>query len=231
MTEKPVFIALDFPDAESTRGFLKPFSKLTERPALKVGMELFYSEGPDFVLELKRAGYTIFLDLKLYDIPNTVGHTVARIARLNVDYLTIHAIGGEKMLAAAVANKGESLKLLAVTQLTSLSENEIRETQLTSATIAESVTHLAKIAYEIGVDGTISSALEADLIRKHTSDQFLRITPGIRLSGDGVGDQTRVTTPQKAKIIGATGLVVGRSITQAENPLAAYQQVMKEWRD
>jgi len=230
MTEQPVFIALDFPDAATTYKFLKPFSDLVEKPALKVGMELFYRTGPEFITELRVLGYTIFLDLKLYDIPNTVGRAVANISKLDVQYLTLHAAGGEKMLEAAVANKSEALKLLAVTQLTSFSEAEIQEIQLTTATIEESVAHLAELAYSVGIDGTISSPLEASLIKSHTNDRFLRITPGIRLAGDEAGDQVRVTTPGEAKKLNSTGLVVGRSITQSTNPVAAYQRVVNEWR-
>ncbi|QEA58396.1 orotidine-5'-phosphate decarboxylase [Leuconostoc koreense] len=230
MTEQPVFIALDFPDATTTYQFLKPFSDLLEKPALKVGMELFYRMGPEFITDLRALGYTIFLDLKLYDIPNTVGHAVANISKLDVQYLTLHAAGGKKMLEAAVANKGDSLKLLAVTQLTSFSEAEMQEIQLTTATIEESVAHLAELAYSVGIDGTISSPLEARLIKLHTDDQFLRITPGIRLSGDAVGDQVRVTTPAEAKKLNSTGLVVGRSITESTDPVVAYQRVINEWR-
>ena len=229
MQQEPVFIALDFPDAFAVRKFLKQFDSLTDKPALKVGMELFYAEGPTFVNELRQQGYTIFLDLKLYDIPHTVGRAVASISKLDIQYLTIHASGGARMMAAAVANKPGSMKLLAVTQLTSFSESEMQATQLTQASLVDTVTHLAAMAFQVGVDGTISSPEEAKAIQAVTSQSFVRITPGIRLLGDDNGDQRRVTTPQKARHHGATGLVVGRSITQAVSALEAYQRVLQEW--
>lgn len=226
---RPVFIALDFPDAKTTMSFLEKFNDLSEKPALKVGMELYYSEGADFVRELRKQGFTIFLDLKLYDIPTTVGHAVASLAKLDVQYLTVHAIGGSVMLQQAVKNKGQKMKLLAVTQLTSFSEMDIQKTQLTTATMQESVLHLADIAYQAGIDGTISSAQEAELIRQKINDTFLLVTPGIRLTGDSADDQARITTPLKAKQMGATGLVVGRSITKSDNPVQAYQRILTEW--
>jgi len=229
MINRPVFIALDFPDGNTALNFLEPFKKIDKKPAIKVGMELFYAEGLDFVRDLRQKGFDIFLDLKLYDIPNTVGHAVANIAKLDVQYLTLHAAGGTKMMTAAVANKGQNLKILAVTQLTSFSEADVQEISQSTVTLAESVLHLAKMADNAGVDGTISSPLEAGMIQANTQSDFLTITPGIRLAGDNANDQKRVTTPAKAKQLGATGLVVGRSITKASDPVAAYQQVLKEW--
>lgn len=227
----PVFIALDFPDAASAQAFLAEFQDLPAQPAVKVGMELFYAAGPAFVRELRAQGFTVFLDLKLYDIPNTVGHAVASLAQLDVQYLTVHAAGGTKMMQQAVANKGTDMKILAVTQLTSFSEADMQATQQTTLSMAESVQHLAKMAYAAGVDGTISAPGEAALIRDVTADNFLRITPGIRLTGDAADDQARITTPAVARESGATGLVVGRSITKAQAPVAAYQRVMAEWGD
>ncbi len=229
MINRPVFIALDFPDGKTALNFLEPFKKIDKKPAIKVGMELFYAEGPDFVRDLRQKGFDIFLDLKLYDIPNTVGHAVANIAKLDIQYLTLHAAGGAKMMTAAVANKGHNLKILAVTQLTSFSEADVQEISQSTVTLAESVLHLAKMADNAGVDGTISSPLEAGMIQANTQSDFLTITPGIRLAGDDANDQMRVTTPVKAKQLGATGLVVGRSITKASDPVVAYQQVLKEW--
>lgn len=225
----PVFIALDFPNASSANAFLAQFRDLPEQPAVKVGMELFYAAGPEFVRELRQKGFTVFLDLKLYDIPNTVGHAVASIAKLDVQYLTVHAAGGIKMLQQAVANKGADMKILAVTQLTSFSESDMQATQQTSLSMTESVQHLARLAFDAGVDGTISAPSEASLIKKITASDFLRITPGIRLAGDAADDQARITTPNVARESGATGLVVGRSITKAQVPVAAYQRVMAEW--
>lgn len=227
----PVFIALDFPDAASAQAFLAQFRDLPAQPAVKVGMELFYAAGPAFVRELRAQGFIVFLDLKLYDIPNTVGHAVANLAQLDVQYLTVHAAGGTKMMQQAVANKGTDMKILAVTQLTSFSEADMQATQQTTLSMAESVQHLAKMAYAAGVDGTISAPGEAALIRDVTADNFLRITPGIRLAGDAADDQARITTPAVARESDATGLVVGRSITKAQAPVAAYQRVMAEWGD
>ena len=227
----PVFIALDFPDAASAQAFLAQFHVLPAQPAVKVGMELFYAAGPAFVRELRAQGFAVFLDLKLYDIPNTVGHAVASLAQLDVQYLTVHAAGGTKMLQQAVANKGTDMKILAVTQLTSFSEADMQATQQTTLSMAESVQHLAEMAYAAGVDGTISAPGEAALIRDVTADDFLRITPGIRLAGDAADDQARITTPAVARESGATGLVVGRSITKAQASVAAYQRVMAEWGD
>ena len=229
MINRPVFIALDFPDGNTALNFLEPFKKIDKKPAIKVGMELFYAEGPDFVRDLRQKGFDIFLDLKLYDIPNTVGHAVANIAKLDVQYLTLHAAGVTKMMTAAVANKGQNLKILAVTQLTSFSEADVQEISQSTVTLVENVLHLAKMADNAGVDGTISSPLEAGMIQANTQSDFLTITPGIRLAGDNANDQKRVTTPAKAKQLGATGLVVGRSITKASDPVAAYQQVLNEW--
>jgi len=229
----PVFIALDFPDGDTAKQFLAQFPN-DIRPAVKIGMELFYREGPAIVKELKAAGFTIFLDLKLYDIPNTVEQATRNVARLGADYLTIHAAGGVRMMAAAKhgATMGAeeagttAPKLLAITQLTSFSEEEMQATQLVEASMADSVIHLAKLAAEAGVAGTISSAFESQMIHDHTPASFLSITPGIRLAGDAKGDQSRVVTPARAKQMGANGIVVGRSITQATDPVAAYQAVV-----
>lgn len=225
-SNNPVFIALDFPNTATTLALLNQFDGV--KPAVKIGMELFYAEGPSIVRAVRERGHEVFLDLKLYDIPNTVAHAVKSLVALDVQYLTVHASGGAKMLRAAVEAAGD-MRILAVTQLTSFSEDEVQTTQLTSATLEESVVNLAKIAAEAGVAGTISSPLEAQLIADVTSADFLRITPGIRLSGDDAGDQTRITTPAKAREIGSTGLVVGRSITGAADPISAYQRVMTEW--
>ncbi|MBM7618019.1 orotidine-5'-phosphate decarboxylase [Weissella uvarum] len=231
-----VFIALDFTDKQRAWDFLEQFPA-EERPAVKIGMELFYREGPEFVKAVKDAGFTVFLDLKLYDIPNTVEHAVANLARLDLDYLTVHTAGGVEMMQAAVrgAEQGAQAvgatapKLLGITQLTSFSEATMQATQLVQATMAESVTHLAKLADEAGLAGTISSAFESEMIHNATRDGFLSITPGIRLQGDAVGDQSRVVTPARARQMTADGIVVGRSITQAAEPVQAYRQVVQEF--
>lgn len=232
MMDHPIFIALDFATADLARQFLKKFEHAQPKPAIKIGMELFYATGPDFVRELRQAGFTIFLDLKLYDIPNTVAQAVRTITRLDVQYLTLHAMGGAKMLEAAVAAKQNSdLKLLAVTQLTSLTEVEMQSTQSTTLTMTQSVKHLAELAYQQGIDGTISSALEATPILQVTAPEFLRITPGIRLAGDSADDQKRITTPSQARELAASGLVIGRSITKAQDPVTAYMRAKKEWSE
>ncbi len=231
-----VFIALDFEDKTQAWDFLNQFPA-DVRPAVKIGMELFYREGPSFIEAIKAAGFTVFLDLKLYDIPNTVAHAVRNLARLDIDYLTLHTAGGVEMMQGAVAGAKEGAqavgvqapKLLGITQLTSFSEASMQATQLVQATMAESVTHLARLADEAGLDGTISSAFESEAIHAATSDGFLSITPGIRLAGDAAGDQSRVVTPGRAKEMHADGIVVGRSITQATDPVAAYQKVMTEF--
>ncbi|OIK55793.1 orotidine-5'-phosphate decarboxylase, partial [Oenococcus oeni] len=164
-----------------------------EKPAVKVGMELFYAEGPKIIQQLRQKGYKVFLDLKLYDIPHTVAAAVRSLLALDVQYLTIHSLGGLKMMEAAVDAAEGKIKLLAVTQLTSISANEMRGTQLTSATIEQSVKHLTQLALLAGVDGTISSPLEANIIKQITPDDFLKITPGIRLFNDQNGDQIRIT--------------------------------------
>ncbi|OJF04380.1 orotidine 5'-phosphate decarboxylase [Weissella confusa] len=233
---KPVFIALDFPDAQTMWGFLDQFPA-SVRPAVKVGMELFYREGPVLVTALKEQGFTVFLDLKLYDIPNTVQQATNNVARLGVDYLTVHAAGGVRMLQAAKKGAHEGAdavgvtapKLLAITQLTSFSEEEMQTTQLVTVSVRESVIHLAQLAAQAGVAGTISSAFETADIHANTPAGFLSITPGIRLAGDAVGDQSRVVTPARAAEMGADGIVVGRSITQATDPVAAYQLIETEF--
>jgi orotidine-5'-phosphate decarboxylase len=266
-SNNPVFIALDFPNAQATLAFLDKFNDV--KPAVKIGMELFYAEGPSIVRAVRERGHEVFLDLKLYDIPNTVANAVRSLADLDVQYLTVHASGGIKMMQAAVeAALDVPMKILAVTKLTSLSEREMRDNDLTDSSMVKMVEHLAILANYAGVDGTISSPLEAknikDAIKSYhvsesfnnfyrnlgpeksleeleymlyaakekyadTPKDFLRITPGIRLAGDDAGDQARITTPAKARQLGSTGLVVGRSITGAVDPVAAYQRVMTEW--
>ncbi|MDR3241601.1 MAG: orotidine-5'-phosphate decarboxylase [Lactobacillaceae bacterium] len=236
MIKQPIFIALDVSSEKAAYKILDAFPA-NNRPAVKVGMELFYVAGPEFVRGLKAKGYTVFLDLKLYDIPNTVQKATQNLAELGVDYLTVHAAGGRRMLEAALygAEKGAQIaglsrmKLLGITQLTSFSEAEMQETQLVNASMRESVLHLAKIADEVGIAGVISSAYEAAEIHKITGANFLTITPGIRFAEDEQGDQRRVMTPQQAGANGADGLVMGRSITGAQDVVAAYQRATAEF--
>ncbi|WP_089937253.1 orotidine-5'-phosphate decarboxylase [Convivina intestini] len=231
MMAGPVFVALDFPGAEPTREFLNLFDAAKLKPAVKIGMELFYATGPDFVREIKAAGFPIFLDLKLYDIPNTVAKAIQSVAALGVDYLTLHAAGGPTMLAAAQQSAPASLKLLAVTQLTSFSESEYQLVSQSQQSLAQSVVHLSQLAAQAQVAGVICSAWEAELINQQLPASFLKITPGIRLTGDDHQDQNRVASPSQARKLGSNGIVVGRSITQASDPVAAYQRVVKEWSE
>ena len=230
---KPVFIALDFADAQTTWHFLDQFS--SQQPlAVKVGMELFYREGPQLVIDLKARGYIVFLDLKLYDIPHTVGQATKNLARLGIDYLTLHAAGGERMLSAAktaIEASNQQTKLLAITQLTSFTPDELQVTQQLAISLEESVIHLAQVADRAGMDGVISSAFETAMIHQATRKDFLSITPGIRLAGDDKGDQKRIVTPQQARANGANGIVVGRSITQALNPVAAYEEITNAFNE
>lgn len=234
MSNRPI-IALDFSSKEEVTDFLTKFPT-TEALYVKVGMELFYQEGPEIVKSLKAAGHSVFLDLKLHDIPNTVEHAMKGLAKLGVDMTNVHAAGGVQMMAAAKrgleAGKPEGNPtpvLIAVTQLTSTSEAEMQQDQLINASLEESVQHYAKCAETAGLDGVVCSALEVEAIKKKTSSDFVCLTPGIRPSGSAVGDQKRVMTPAQAAAIGSTYIVVGRPITQAEDPYEAYSAIKKEW--
>ncbi|GAK30906.1 orotidine-5'-phosphate decarboxylase [Weissella oryzae SG25] len=236
----PIFIALDFANANLMTQFLNQFANVDEQPAVKVGMELFYQAGPVLIDQLHAQGITdIFLDLKLYDIPNTVEAAARDMGRLGVTYFTVHAAGGQKMLEAAQRGAQAGAQeaghptphVLAVTQLTSFGEAELIATQQLAVSLLDSVKHLAQLADVAGVAGTISSAHEAQAIQTLTREGFETITPGIRLAGDDANDQARVMTPGKAAQMGATGLVVGRSITQALDPVAAYERVIQEFSE
>lgn len=230
---KPI-IALDFPNASLATEFLSQFEN--ESLYVKVGMELYYQAGAPFLQELKAAGHEIFLDLKLHDIPNTVYSAMKVLASLGVDLVNVHAAGGKPMMEAALKGLEEGTpegkqrpKLIAVTQLTSTSEAQMQNEQLIKESLQTSVIHYATLAYEAGLDGVVCSALEAGMIRDATSEEFLRITPGIRMKGDDVNDQKRVVTPSDAREIGSSYIVVGRSITKADDASAAYKRVKKEW--
>ncbi|OJG28167.1 orotidine 5-phosphate decarboxylase [Enterococcus caccae] len=203
---------------------------------VKVGMELFYQEGPEIVRWLKTLGHSVFLDLKLHDIPNTVEKSMIGLAKLGVDITNVHAAGGIKMMEAAKSGlkkgtqKGAKVPILiAVTQLTSTSEQEMHQNQLIEVPLKDSVIHYAKCTEKAGLDGVVCSALEAKDIHDATSEAFICLTPGIRPSGSDIGDQQRVVTPIDARKIGSTYIVVGRPITQAEKPYVAYQQIKNEW--
>ncbi|MBM6614514.1 orotidine-5'-phosphate decarboxylase [Desemzia sp. RIT804] len=234
MTTKPI-IALDIPSKQEAISFLDSFEQ--ESLFLKIGMELYYSEGPDLIRELKEKGHQIFLDLKLHDIPNTVYRAMKVLATLEVDMVNVHAAGGTEMMQAAVKGLEEGTKagkkrplLIAVTQLTSTTEKQMQSEQLIDSTLDNSVTHYAKLAYQAGLDGVVCSALEARMIHEATSQKFLCVTPGIRPSGSDEGDQKRVATPEFAAKEGATHIVVGRPITQVEYPIIAYKNIDHQWK-
>ncbi len=223
---KPI-IALDFSTAEQVETFLSQFS---EPLFVKVGMELFYQEGPDLVRTIKAMGHEIFLDLKLHDIPNTVESAMRGLAKLGVDMTNVHAAGGvDMMIAAKRGLTGASTKLIAVTQLTSTSEEQMHSDQLIGASLHESVLHYAKKAKQAGLDGVVCSVLEAEAIKDLCGEDFMRVTPGIRPAGAAADDQKRIATPLQARKQGATHIVVGRAITKAENPIDSYSEIEKEW--
>ncbi|PMD72507.1 orotidine-5'-phosphate decarboxylase [Companilactobacillus nuruki] len=226
---KPVIVALDFADDFECINFLNQFPK-EEKLFLKIGLEMFCQFGYPFVRSLRERGYNIFLDLKLHDIPNTVRRTCEMIAKWDVQMLTVHASGGAEMISAAKEGlKGSSTELLAVTQLTSLGQDELANELQVPLKSQDYVTHLAKLAFDNGADGVISSALEVPMIKEITSDEFLCVTPGIRPKSAQVGDQKRVATPSRARELGSDAIVVGRPITQAKDGHEAYTNIFKEW--
>ena len=233
---KPLIIALDFPDWETTANFLAQFPA-DEHLFVKVGMELFYQGGPQVIRELKARGHRIFLDLKLHDIPNTVKSALAVIGQLGVDYTTIHAAGGSEMLKAGVAGlkagaakaQIKPARLLAITQLTSTSQTQMQTEQLVSATLPASVTHYAQLAQAAGCDGVVCSVQEVPLIQAQTPPDFQYVTPGIRPATSQANDQKRAATPLAAAQAGSSAIVIGRPITQAANPYQAYQTIKAEW--
>ena len=226
-----MIIACDFASAEETYRFLDRFGEV--RPYVKIGMELYYAEGPQIVRELKRRGHKIFLDLKLHDIPNTVKKAMAVLSRLDVDMCNLHAAGTIAMMEAAVEGltraDGTRPILLAVTQLTSTSEERMHEDLLIEGRIGDVVVHYAENAKRAGLDGVVCSPLEAGMVKEACGIDFLTVTPGIRFADGAVGDQVRVTTPAQAREIGTDFIVVGRPITAAEDPLAAYERCVKEF--
>ena len=228
---KDVIIACDFAGKAETLAFLDRFGG--ERPFLKIGMELYYAAGPDIVRELKARGHKIFLDLKLHDIPNTVKKAMAVLRDLGADVINLHAAGTKAMMEAALEGvtrpDGTRPLLIAVTQLTSTSEERMRDELLIGAPLAETVLHYAENAKNAGLDGVVCSPLEAGLIHGRCGGGFLTVTPGVRFADGDVGDQVRVTTPAKAKELGSDYIVVGRPITQAADPLAAYRRCVAEF--
>jgi len=228
MREARPVIALDFPTFKEVQDFLELFPS-EEKLYLKVGMELYYSAGPEVVLYLKKLGHSVFLDLKLHDIPNTVKSAMRVLSDLGVDMTNVHAAGGVEMMKAAREGLGKEAKLIAVTQLTSTSEEQMRDFQNIQTSLQESVIHYAKKTAEAGLDGVVCSAQEVKLIKESTSQDFICLTPGIRPSGAALGDQKRVMTPADAYQIGSDYIVVGRPITQATDPVVAYHAIKDEW--
>ena len=231
MAEKDVIIACDFSTLEETMQFLQKFSD--EKPYVKIGMELFYGEGPKVVKEIKAMGHKIFLDLKLHDIPNTVARAAAQLAKMGVDMTNVHAAGGSIMMAAAldaIQQAGANTKLIAVTQLTSTSELLMHDEILVCPSIdmKTAVAKYAQNAKSSGLAGVVCSPLEAAEIKEVCGADFLTVTPGIRFEDDAKGDQVRVTSPRDARAA-SDYIVVGRSITASDNPVAAYTRCVNDF--
>ena len=228
---KDVIIACDFDRAETVFSFLDKFTG--KKPFVKIGMELFYAEGPAIVREIKRRGHKIFLDLKLHDIPTTVRKSMAVLSNLDVDMCNVHAAGTLAMMKAALEGlqrpDGTRPLLIAVTQLTSTGQEELEKEILIEKPMAEVVTRYAKNAFLAGLDGVVCSPLEADGVHSVCGKQFVTVTPGIRFADSAVGDQKRIMTPAAARTAGSDYIVVGRPITQAEDPVAAYERCCKEF--
>ena len=233
MLTRDVIIACDFASAEATFAFLDKFEQEPRKPFLKIGMELYYAEGPSIVREIKRRGHRIFLDLKLHDIPNTVRKAMAVLSKLDVDMCNVHAAGTIDMMRAAVEGltrpDGTRPLLIAVTQLTSTEQERMERELWIEKPLAEVVMHYAENAAQAGLDGVVCSPLEAGAVHERCGKNFLTVTPGVRFADGDVGDQKRVTTPAKAKELGSDYIVVGRPITQAEDPVAAYRRCVAEF--
>lgn len=231
--QRDVIIACDFPSAEATFQFLDLFAGERHKPFLKIGMELFYAEGPAVVREIKRRGHPIFLDLKLHDIPNTVKKAMAVLSGLEVDMCNVHAAGTIEMMRAAreglMCKDGTRPLLIAVTQLTSTSEERMQRELLIGATIDDTIVRYAENTLEAGLDGVVCSPLEAGMVKRACGDGFLTVTPGVRFADGDAGDQVRVTTPARAREIGSDYIVVGRPITAATDPVAAYRRCVAEF--
>ena len=228
---KDVMVALDFSSKKEVMDFLDLFTE--EKPFVKIGMELYYAEGPSIVREIKARGHKIFLDLKLHDIPNTVKKAMAVLSNLDVDMCNLHAAGTVAMMEGALAGltraDGTRPLLIAVTQLTSTSEERMREDLLIERPLDEVVMHYASRAAKAGLDGVVCSPLEAGKVHETCGEKFRTVTPGVRFADGEVGDQVRVTTPARARELGSDFIVVGRPITQAADPVAAYRRCVKEF--
>ena len=232
MRKKEVIVALDFPDRQATLGFLDCFAN-GEKPFVKIGMELYYAEGAPMVREIRRRGHRIFLDLKLHDIPNTVRRTMSVLSRLDVDMVNLHASGGSAMMEAALDGltrpDGSRPLLVAVTQLTSTDARTLKEELLIDAPMDYTVLCYAQNAAAHGLDGVVCSPLEAAAVKRRCGEAFLTVTPGIRFADGEAGDQKRIMTPGKAAQAGCDYIVVGRPVTQAQNPAEAYRRCVREF--
>ena len=230
---KDVIIACDFDSAEKVFAFLDKFTG--KKPFVKIGMELYYAEGPSIVKDIKRRGHKIFLDLKLHDIPNTVKKSMAVLSRLDVDMTNLHAAGTKRMMEAAIEGltrpDGTRPMLIAVTQLTSTDQESMENDLLIKEPIADVVMHYASCAKDSGLDGVVCSPLEAEKVHTSCGRDFITVTPGVRFADGDVGDQKRVMTPAEAKKIGSDYIVVGRPITAADDPVAAYERCVREFCD
>ena len=232
---KDVIVACDFSSAEATFAFLDKFANCERKPFLKIGMELYYAEGPAIVKEIKARGHKIFLDLKLHDIPNTVKKAMAVLRNLDVDITNLHAAGATSMMQGALEGltreDGTRPLLIAVTQLTSTDQETMERDLLIKEPIDQVVMHYAETAKNAGLDGVVCSPLEAGKVHDRCGKSFLTITPGVRFADGDIGDQKRVMTPAAAKEIGSDYIVVGRPITAAADPVAAYERCVAEFCD
>ena len=233
MSKRDVIIACDFSSKEQTLNFLDKFTG--RKPFVKIGMELFYAEGPEIVRTIKERGHRIFLDLKLHDIPNTVKKAMSVLRNLDVDMTNVHAAGTVDMMRAAIEGltheDGTRPLLIAVTQLTSTSEERMQKELLIGASINDTIVKYAENAKAAGLDGVVCSPLEAAMVKEACGKEFMTVTPGVRFADGDVGDQVRVTTPERAKEIGSDFIVVGRPITAADDPVAAYERCMREFAE
>ena len=233
MSKRDVIIACDFSSKEQTLNFLDKFTG--RKPFVKIGMELFYAEGPEIVRTIKERGHRIFLDLKLHDIPNTVKKAMSVLRNLDVDMTNVHAAGTVDMMKAAIEGltreDGTRPLLIAVTQLTSTSEERMQKELLIGASINDTIVMYAENAKAAGLDGVVCSPLEAAMVKEACGKEFMTVTPGVRFADGDVGDQVRVTTPERAREIGSDFIVVGRPITAADDPVAAYERCMKEFAE
>ena len=233
MSKRDVIIACDFSSKEQTLNFLDKFTG--RKPFVKIGLELFYAEGPEIVRTIKERGHRIFLALTLHDIPNTVKKAMSVLRNLDVDMTNVHAAGTVDMMKAAIEGltreDGTRPLLIAVTQLTSTSEERMQKELLIGASINDTIIKYAENAKAAGHDGVVCSPLEAAMVKEACGKEFMTVTPGVRFADGDVGDQVRVTTPERAKEIGSDFIVVGRPITAADDPVAAYERCMREFAE